>query len=158
MSAFHRRAAIKGALADAVPPVVSGCAISPAAAAIRKAAPYVPAAVPQPGGAGNSPDAKLLDLCAQFLRLDQASTEAFDRYCAMPAGSPEAKALGFEIDARYEAWAAAGDACYTTPPRTPAGAAALIDVILARDSDHIEEAVQKPLRLLRDSLRAMVPA
>lgn len=43
MSALNRRAAIKGAFASvAVPAVVSGCAISPAAAAICKAAPYVP--------------------------------------------------------------------------------------------------------------------
>jgi len=43
MSAFNRRAAIKGVLTSvAVPAVVSGCAIAPAAAAICKAAPYVP--------------------------------------------------------------------------------------------------------------------
>lgn len=44
MSVFNRRAAIKGAFVSAaVPAVVSGCAISPAAAAICKAAPHVPA-------------------------------------------------------------------------------------------------------------------
>lgn len=47
MSALNRRAAIKGVLTSvAVPAVVSSCAISPAAASIRRAAPYVPAPAP----------------------------------------------------------------------------------------------------------------
>lgn len=157
MSALNRRAAIKGVLASvAVPAAVSGCAMSPAAAAICKAAPYLPAPLNFASGAGSSPDAKLFELCAQFHRLNAAEAAVFERYCSLPEDSPEAKALSDEFDEQYEIWAAVSDACYETAPRTPAGAAALLDVIFARDSEHIDEAVRKPLKLIRDCLNAMV--
>ncbi|RXT46101.1 hypothetical protein B6S44_24990 [Bosea sp. Tri-44] len=120
-----------------------------------KAAPYAPDTLSQSGGAADSPDAKLLDLCAQFHRLTEADAAAWERYCSMPEDSPEAKALSLEFDGRYDAWAAVSDTCYATPPRTPAGAAALLDVILSRDAEFIDAAAQKPLRLVRDSLQAM---
>jgi len=59
-------------------------------------------------------------------------------------------------DAVYEQWAAAADAYYGITPKTPADALALLDVILAREVDFIDEAVIKPLRLLRDGLAGMV--
>ncbi|MGE7469200.1 hypothetical protein ACQKLX_07160 [Bosea sp. NPDC003192] len=159
MAALNRRAAIKGVLTSvAVPAVVSGCASSPAAAAICKAAPYVPAPLVQLDGADTAPDAKLFELCAQFHRLDKAEAGEFERYCSLPEGSPEAKVLSDKFDEQYEIWAAASDACYATAPRTPAGAATLLDVIFARDSEYIDETVQKPLKLIRDCLKTMVLA
>jgi hypothetical protein len=86
----------------------------------------------------------LSTLAAQFFAIDALS-----------------KALPTDIgrvadDAVYEQWAAAADACYEVTPTTPADALALLDVILAREVDFIDEAVMKPLRLLRDGLAAMV--
>lgn len=160
MSAFNRRAAIKGALAAAViPAAISSCAISPAAAAIVKAAPYIPAAD------GASPDARLLDLAAKFHRVHEAQQKIWDRYCSLPAGcaehrvgSAEHKQFDLTMDEYYTAWAAASDSCYSIAPQTPAGAAAMLDVIMIRDGDNIDDAVLKPLLLLRDSLCAMVQA
>ncbi|WID98403.1 hypothetical protein QO058_09270 [Bosea vestrisii] len=159
MPALNRRAAIKGVLTSvAVPAVISGCANSPAAAAICKAVPYVPPPLAQDIGADGAPDAKLFALCAQFHRLDKAEAAVFERYCSLPTDSQEAKAISAEFEGRYAVWAAVSDACYEAAPRTPAGAAALLDVIFARDSEYIDEAVQKPLKLIRDCLKAMAEA
>ena len=71
------------------------------------------------------------------------------------------KALSADVgraadDAVYEQWAAAADACYAIEPTTICGALALLDVILFREVDFIDEAVIKPLQLLRDGLAGMV--
>lgn len=153
MSAFNRRAAIKGVLTSvAIPAAISSCAISPAAAAIVKAVPYLPAAD------GASPDAGLLDLAAQFHRVHEAQQKIWERYCALPTGCAEHKRLHIAMDEHYNAWAAASDGCYSIAPQTLAGAAAMLDVIIIRDGDNIDDAVLKPLLLLRDSLCAMVQA
>jgi hypothetical protein len=86
----------------------------------------------------------LVALAAQFFAIDALSN-------AMPASIGR-----IDEDAVYDQWAAAADACYTTAPKTPAGALALLDVILAREIDFIDEAAVKPLRSLRDGLAAMV--
>jgi hypothetical protein len=154
MSAFNRRSAIKSVLTSAVvPSVVTGCAISPAAAAICNAAPYVPARLNVAVGGG--PDAELLELCAQFHRINDEENAAFERFCALPEDCHEAKAMAAGFDERYPAWNALADACYEAAPKTPEGAAAVLDVVFARDSEHIEEAAQKALRHLRDCLNAM---
>lgn len=153
MSGFNRRAAIKGALvAAAFPVAISGCAISPAAAAIVKAAPYIPAA------GGVLPDARLLELAAQFHRVHDAQQKIWERFCSLPPGSAEHRQLGIEMDQHHHVWAATSDSCYSIAPQTLAGAAALLDVIMVRDGENIDDAVLKPLLLLRDSLRAMVQA
>ncbi|SFC42157.1 hypothetical protein SAMN05428997_106246 [Bosea sp. CRIB-10] len=76
----------------------------------------------------------------------------------MPTGSAERDQLNIEIDQHYDAWAAASDSCYSIAPQTLTGAAAMLDVIMIRDGDNIDDAVLKPLLILRDSLCAMVQA
>jgi hypothetical protein len=152
---------------------VSGCAVTaPAAAAICRAAPYVltidaPLSVAPAGAIEASPvasaaeavasvDAKLLELYAKFQRLTASNSEAWERYCSLPEGAVETKALNDEIEARYHAWAATSDACYATQPRTTAGALALLNVILERDGENIDPIILKPMYRLRDGLAAMV--
>lgn len=152
---------------------VSGCALTaPAAAAICRAAPYVPAIdIPSPGAATSSieasplastaeaaasADAKLLELYATFQRLTASNSEAWERYCSLPEGAVETKALNDEIEARYHAWAATSDACYATQPRTTAGALALLNVILERDGENIDPIILEPMYRLRDGLAGVV--
>ncbi len=91
--------------------------------------------------AGSDP---LSALAAKFFAIDALSK-------ALPADVGRVT-----DDAVYEQWAAAADACYEVTPTTMAGALALLNVILAREGDFIEEAVIKPLQLLRDGLAGMV--
>ncbi|HEV2508655.1 hypothetical protein [Bosea sp. (in: a-proteobacteria)] len=152
MSAFNRRAAIKGVLtsvAVTVPALPPGGALAPAAASILKAAPYVPA----------SDDAELLGLSARFHQICAEQEALWVRCCAMvDASSPEAEALDKEAAGMYDAWAGTSDACYTMTPTTPAGAAALLGVILERDADFIDDEPKQALRNLHTALAAMVLA
>ena len=151
MSAFNRRAAIKGVLtsvAVTVPALPPGCALAPAAASILKAAPYVPA----------SDDAELLGLSARFHQICAEQEAIWVRCCAMDASAPEAEALGKQATGMYDAWAGASDACYAMTPTTPAGAAALLGVILERDADFIDDEPKQALRNLHTALAAMVRA
>lgn len=157
MTAVSRRKALQSvfssaAAAAAIPAMLPGCAIAPAAASILKAAPYVPAA------GAVSPDTPLLDLAARFHRSHEDTLVTWARYQSLHEGDPELLVLNASLDEHYEVWAGTSAACYTTAPQTVAGAVALLDVILTRDSDFIDAAVQTPLRLVRDSLAAMVPA
>lgn len=73
------------------------------------------------------------------------------RFFAIDAQTRNASAE--DDDAAYERWAAAADACYAMVPETPAGALALLDVILSRESDFIDEqVVLKALQTLRAGL------
>lgn len=152
---------------------VTGCVVTaPAAAAICRAAPYVPTidAPPLVAPAGTieaSPvasaleaadhsDATLLELCSKFRRIHRAHAEAWERYCSMPSETAEAKALDAQFDARYQEWAAASDACYEFQPRTTAGALALLDVILARDADNMDDVILEPIRRVRAALAGVV--
>lgn len=91
--------------------------------------------------AGSDP---LPTLAAQFFAIDALSK-------ALPDGIGRAA-----DDAAYDQWAAAADACYVVVPTTPAGALALLDVILAREVDFIDETAVKALRVLRGGLASMV--
>lgn len=146
---LERRSLLKSALASAAisaPAMLPGCLLSPAAASILKTAPRVPV----------TDDAELLWLSARFFQVVAEQEEKCERHCAMDASTPEARALGKEVDGMYDEWAATSDACYAIAPSTPAGAAALLDVILARDADYIDDAPKKALRVLRDALANMV--
>lgn len=78
------------------------------------------------------------------------------------AADAESKALlssatAKDVDMAYERWTAAADACYAVVPKTPAGALALLDVILTREIDFIDEnVVVKALQTLRTGLAGMV--
>lgn len=143
---------------------VSGCAITaPAAAAICRAAPYVPAIDARclgavAGAAAPSGDAKLLELFAKFRRLTKSDAEAWERYCAMPSGTPEAKALDDDLEARYAVWSATADSCYAMQPSTTAGALALLDVVLERDAANIDDIILAPILRVRAALAAVVQA
>lgn len=143
-----RRQIFQSALASVavtVPAMLPGCVLSPAAASILKAAPYVPAT-----------DTDLLRLSARFFEVVAEQEQKWQRYLTMDASTPEAKALGEEVDGMYGEWAGSSDACYAIAPSTPAGAAALLSVILARDADYIDDAPMKALRMLCDALTTMV--
>lgn len=139
----------------------SGCAVTaPAAAAICRAAPYVPAVDAPPlvvaGEATVSSDAELLELYETFRRLTKSDAEAFERYCATPRGTPEARALDADLEARYSEWADIADRCYAMQPSTTAGALALLDVVLERDADNIEDIILEPIRRVRAALAMTV--
>ncbi len=144
----ERRSLLKSALASAAisAPLLVGNLVSPAAAAIRKSAPYVP----------SHDEAELLRLSSRFFEVATEQKEKWQHYLSMDDSSPEAKALGDEFDALYDEWAGTSDACYALCPSTPTGAAALLAVILERDADFIDEKPMTALRMLGDALAKMV--
>lgn len=140
---------------------VSGCAVTaPAAAAICRAAPYVPAVNAPPlanaVGAAASSDAELLKLCAEFHRHTATETEIFERLCSQSLSPAETAAADAEYKARYAVWADIADACYAIQPSTVAGALALLDVVLERDAANIDDVVLEPIRHVRDALAMVV--
>lgn len=136
-------------VAVTVPAILPGCALTPATAAILKAAPYVPA---------TDDDDELLRLSAHFHQICADQEALWERCCTMDASAPEAKALGEQISGMNDAWAGASDACYAMTPTTPAGAAALLSVILERDADFIDDEPKQALSNLHKALAAMVHA
>jgi hypothetical protein len=131
----------------AVAASLPGCSIvSPAAASICKAAPYIPAA---------SPDAEIVTLCADFLRLDTEHAAAWEECNSLSSDDPKWVSYSLGADEQYETWAAAADACYAAVPRTPAGAAALMGVILHRDAAFIDAEPAKALDAVRLALLKM---
>lgn len=147
-----RRQFLQSAVASvavAVPAMLPGFVMSPAAASILKAAPYVPA----------SGDAELIRLAAQFHAVAAEQEDVVARLGAMPSLSAEdCAAADAEIDRLYVDWAGTSDACYEMAPTTPAGAVALLGVILARDADFIDDEPMKGLRVLHGAMLAMVRA
>lgn len=125
----------------------SGCAVTaPAAAAICRAAPYVPPVVTEARVAVGEASA-----CDRAVQLAARFHNEHVRFHALPDDSSEE-----EDSAAYDAWANAAAACYATPPSTLTGALAFVSVMIDRERGLIDQDVATALVVLRDGLAAMV--
>lgn len=135
-------------VAVAVPAMPPGCIMSPAAASILKAAPYVPA----------QDDAELLRLASRFQAVASEQSTAWAVFCDANPSKEACADVEPYFAGLFAEWVGTSDTCYGIAPTTPAGASALLKVILERDADFIDDEPKEALRRLSDALAAMVRA
>lgn len=130
---LHRRTFFNTAAVAVAASLPSCITMAPAAASIRKAAPYLP-----------PNDDPALALAARFA-LEHVAFNSLPN-----------DANNEDNDRAWHTWASAAAACYSTPPETPAGALALVSAMIDRERGCIDAEAMAGLCTLRDGLAAMV--